>query len=37
MPGTMGGAKIVFTNTNVVEHLDLKNTETFNSELTESK
>lgn len=37
MPGTMGGAKIVFTNTNAVEHLDLKNTETSEPGLTEPK
>ena len=37
MPGTMGSAKIVFTNTNIVEHIDLKNTETSNLGLTNSK
>jgi hypothetical protein len=37
MPGTIGGAKIVFTNTNVVEQIDLKNTETPDTRLTESK
>jgi hypothetical protein len=37
MPGTMGSAKIVFTNTNTVEHLDLKNKETSEPRLTDSK
>jgi hypothetical protein len=37
MPGTMGGAKILFTNTNIVEHINLKNTETYNVGLTEPK
>jgi len=37
MPGTIGGAKIVFTNTNVVKQIDLKNTETPDTRLTESK
>jgi len=37
MPGTMGGAKILFTSTNIVEHINLKNIETSNTGLTEPK
>jgi hypothetical protein len=37
MPGASGGAKIVFTNTNLVEHIDLKNIETSKPGLTELK
>jgi hypothetical protein len=37
MPGTMGGAKIVFTNTNLIGQITVKNTETSVTRLTEPK
>ena len=37
MPGTIGGAKLVFTNTNVVGQITVKNTETSVVRLTEPK